>query len=278
MSTSTTAATWCARRGTRRGCSAGEGLHLVNLVAGNFLGSRVYDRELLEGSAGADLLVHIGPGGPGGRRVPQRPARPRPRARPAGAARDVPHGPRGLGPAVRLAAEQGGVRRAAGTRRHHRVRASVPVDVPRRRAGRLLRHRPVGGGPRAGRRRGPRRRRLGGRALAVRGRGRRLPVPPAAVLRPAAGGDGRLRRVPVVPARPRRRVQPAGVVPGLRAARTMRRCRWRPSRTRCAPAGRWSRTVRGSRSRRRRGARAPCSTGPPAAGCGSGPRFRVWTR
>ena len=34
---------------------AGEGLHLVNLVAGNFLGSRVYDRELLEEYAGADL-------------------------------------------------------------------------------------------------------------------------------------------------------------------------------------------------------------------------------
>ena len=34
---------------------AGEGLHLVNLLAANFLGTRVYDRELLEEYAGADL-------------------------------------------------------------------------------------------------------------------------------------------------------------------------------------------------------------------------------
>jgi hypothetical protein len=34
---------------------AGEGLHLLNLVAGNFTGTRVYDRELLEEYAGTDL-------------------------------------------------------------------------------------------------------------------------------------------------------------------------------------------------------------------------------
>jgi hypothetical protein len=33
----------------------GEGLHLMNLVAGNFITSRVYDRELLEATAGRDL-------------------------------------------------------------------------------------------------------------------------------------------------------------------------------------------------------------------------------
>ncbi|WP_163507331.1 CehA/McbA family metallohydrolase [Fodinicola acaciae] len=34
---------------------AGEGLHLMNLVAGNFSGAHVYDREMLESFAGADL-------------------------------------------------------------------------------------------------------------------------------------------------------------------------------------------------------------------------------
>lgn len=33
----------------------GEGLHLMSLVAGNFTGSRIYDRELLESTAGHDL-------------------------------------------------------------------------------------------------------------------------------------------------------------------------------------------------------------------------------
>lgn len=33
----------------------GEGLHLMSLVAGNFTGSRIYDRELLESTAGRDL-------------------------------------------------------------------------------------------------------------------------------------------------------------------------------------------------------------------------------
>ena len=63
----------------------GEGLHLVNLVAANCLTSRVYDREMLGQFAGNDLPWSTGAcSGTHGCGVPQRPAGPCPRAGPSG--------------------------------------------------------------------------------------------------------------------------------------------------------------------------------------------------
>ena len=190
-------------------------------------------------------LVHIGHRGADGRRVPQRPARPRPRTRTARASGHVPHRPRGLGSAVRLAAQQGRLRRAAGTRRHGRIRAPVPFDVPRRRPGRLLRDGPVGRGPRAGRRRGPRRRST--RSTCSRRSRTRARSTCTTGCCPAGCGWRRppapmcsCRSATAPMSRPTRRGG-AGSTPSW----ATRRCPWRPSRTRCALGGRWSPTVRG---------------------------------
>ncbi|WP_344840761.1 hypothetical protein [Nonomuraea dietziae] len=84
---------------------------MLNLLAGNVSGSRVYDRDALEQWMGADLpwsdATHVAADGPG---VPQRPARPRLRLRPGQAARALPHRVRGRG---RLAAQRRGAARAA---------------------------------------------------------------------------------------------------------------------------------------------------------------------
>jgi hypothetical protein len=111
----------------------GEGLHLLNLVAGNFTTSMVYDRDLFERTAGTDLpwsgpgivaragvefrndlLGHVHALGP------RRPADP------------VPDRPRALRTPRRLAAEPGRVRRTAVARCDRRLRPPgmdrVPVD------------------------------------------------------------------------------------------------------------------------------------------------------
>ena len=49
----------CAPRDAAR-MQHGEGLHLMSLLAGNFRGERVYDRELLESTAGHDLWADAG--------------------------------------------------------------------------------------------------------------------------------------------------------------------------------------------------------------------------
>ena len=199
----------------------GEGLHLANLTAGNLQTSLVYDRELLEEFAGVDLpwsdgefvaragveyrndlLGHVhalGPDGPPSRYYAGHERSDHPEDWPPNqAACDGAAGAVGDG---RLPAP--GVRPVRRRRRHRGV----------------LRQPALGRGPGAGGRRRARARRLARPALPVRRRGRRVPLPPAAVVRAAAHRDRGHRRVPLLLARAGGRVQPAGLGPGLRAPR-----------------------------------------------------------
>ena len=256
---------------------AGEGLHLANLVAGNFLGSRVYDRELLEESAGADLLVHIGPVARTG--VEYRndllghvhalgPQAPPATYHTGHEGSDQPYDwppnkaacdeLRALGATIGYAHPSqstfpdGDLDAFFATARSVEARElvadaalgvvdSVDVLSPFDDEGAIyLYHRLLSCGLR---------------------------------LAATAGSDVFLSFRTAPTSRPTRR---GGA--GSTRSSVRRRCRWRRSRTRCAPGGRWSPTVRGSRSPSTARARAPCSTGLPAAGCGCGPPFRAWTR
>ena len=180
----------------------GEGLHLVNLMAGNSWASLVYDRELLEEFAGVDLpwsdgdfvaragveyrndlLGHVhalGPHAPPSRYYAGHERSDQPEDWPPNKAACAEL--RALGATVGYA---------------HPCRRSR-----RRRHGRVLRQPALGRGPRAGGRRRARARRLDRPALAVRRRGRRVPLPPAAVVRAAARRDRGHRRVPLLRPRP----------------------------------------------------------------------------
>ena len=132
------------------------------------------------------------------------------------------------------------LRGAAGARRDRRLRAPGVHGLPRRLVdGPVLRRAALGRGPRTDRRRRAGRGRLDRPHLAVRRRGRGVPLPPAAVLRAAAGGHRRHRRVPVLLAGSRHRVQSARLGPGLRRTSAASRCPCRRSRRRSAPAARW---------------------------------------
>ena len=222
----------------------GEGLHLMQLTAGNLGGSLVYDAELLAATAGTDLP------GSGGDSVARAGLEFR---------NDLLGHVHGLGltgmPAPAHTGHEGTdqpwdwppnsvacaqLQALGGTTTY-----AHPAFSAAGRPGRPAAAAAHGGGPRAGRgrRAGPGRRDRAG--VLLRRPRRRGALPPAAVLRAAAGRGGRHRRLPLLRARARRRLQPAGLGPGVRALRRRRTLGARPSPTRCAAAGPWSRTGRG---------------------------------
>ncbi len=199
----------------------GEGLHLPNLVVGNLSTSLVYDREMLEQTAGTDLpwstgdavarmgveyrndlLGHVhalGPSAPPTRYY---------------AGHENSDHPEDWPP------NKVGVRRVARPGRHRRLRPPRARGVSGRRVDRPLLPRPaIGRGPRTRRRCRARRRRLRRPRLTHERRGRSVPLPPPALVRAAARRHRRDRRLPVLLPRSRSGLQSSGLGAGLRAPR-----------------------------------------------------------
>jgi len=198
----------------------GEGLHLASFMAANCQTSLVYDRELLERSAGADLpwssggtvarmgveyrndlLGHVhalGPSAPPSRYY---------------AGHERSDHPEDWPPNSVACQELRGLSATVG------YAHPAYTEFPDGSTEEFLQSPAIGRGAGAGRRRRARPGRLRRPHLPVQRRGRGVPLPPPAVVRPAARRHGRHGRLPVVLARPRGGLQPAGLGPGLRPAR-----------------------------------------------------------